>query len=89
MDVREEDEFHGALGHIPNAELVPLGTVEKRAKDWDREQPIAVVCRSGGRSGRAALVMEKLGFRRVVSVRGGMLEWNRKASEPEAPVICG
>ncbi len=31
VDVREPDEFHGELGHIPGAELVPLATVEAAA----------------------------------------------------------
>jgi rhodanese-related sulfurtransferase len=38
---------------------------------------VIVVCRSGGRSGKAALQLEAMGFAKVVSMRGGMMEWNR------------
>lgn len=76
VDVREKDEFTGPLGHITGADLVPLGTVEKQADAWDPQQPIVLVCRSGGRSGKAALALEAKGFKRVASMRGGMMLWN-------------
>lgn len=73
IDVRQPEEFEDALGHLPGAELVPLGTLGHAAADWDRHEPLVVVCRSGGRSGRAALGLLGMGFDRVVSLRGGML----------------
>lgn len=73
VDVREPDEFTGPLGHIERSELLPLATVEATVKSWDREAPVALICRSGGRSGKAAMQMLSMGFRRVVSMRGGML----------------
>jgi rhodanese-related sulfurtransferase len=76
VDVREPAEFNGALGHIDGAQLVPLATVAEAASDWDPATPTLVVCRSGGRSGKAALSLESLGFIRVVSMTGGMQIWN-------------
>lgn len=76
VDVREPAEFDGELGHVPGAELVPLATVATAAAAWDRAEPLVVVCRSGGRSGRAATALEQLGFKRVASMAGGMLRWN-------------
>lgn len=76
IDVREPAEFIGELGHAPGAELVPLSTVENAAASWDKEQEIVLVCRSGGRSGRAAALLASRGFRRVMSMVGGMLAWN-------------
>ena len=76
VDVREPAEFTGELGHVPGSELVPLGTVESAAASWDRDAPLAIICRSGGRSGKAALALAAKGFRRVASLRGGMLAWN-------------
>jgi rhodanese-related sulfurtransferase len=74
VDVREPDEF--VAGHIAGAELVPLGGIERAAKTWNREQEIVVVCRSGGRSGRAAKILTDLGFTRILNMAGGMLAWN-------------
>lgn len=76
VDVREPAEFTGELGHIAEAELVPLATVEDAAKAWDREQEIVLVCRSGNRSGRAAAALAAMGFKRPMNMVGGMLAWN-------------
>jgi sulfur dioxygenase len=73
IDVREPHELIGELGRLPRAEPVPLATVPEAAAAWDREQIFIMVCRSGGRSGRAAEVLARLGFRRVINLRGGML----------------
>jgi rhodanese-related sulfurtransferase len=35
-------------------------------------------CRSGNRSGQAALILESLGFENVVNVTGGMLDWQQQ-----------
>jgi glyoxylase-like metal-dependent hydrolase (beta-lactamase superfamily II) len=76
IDVREQDEFRGELGHVPGSQLVPLSTVVKSARQWSKEQPIVLICRSGGRSGKAAAQLVAAGFRRVASLQGGMLKWN-------------
>ena len=85
IDVRELEEYQGELGHVAGSELLPLGTVEQSVASWDREEPIVIVCRSGGRSGRAAKSLEAMGFKRIASMRGGMIEWNRAADDPAAP----
>ncbi|MBK8692254.1 MAG: rhodanese-like domain-containing protein [Deltaproteobacteria bacterium] len=76
IDVREPSEYNAELGHIAGTELVPLATVEHVAKAWDRTQEIVVVCRSGGRSGRAAAALAAMGFKHIINMAGGMLAWN-------------
>jgi len=76
IDVREQDEYAGSLGHISGAELVPLATVPLTARGWDPDQEIVVVCRSGGRSGAAARQLVQMGFSRVMNLRGGMLAYS-------------
>lgn len=76
VDVREADEFNNALGHVAGSGLVPLSTVEAASRSWDREAPVVLICRSGGRSAKAALALQARGFSRVASLRGGMLAWN-------------
>ncbi|MCS6857196.1 MAG: rhodanese-like domain-containing protein [Sandaracinaceae bacterium] len=77
IDVREAEELVSELGHIDGVRHVPLARVKEEAVKWDRKQPIITVCRSGGRSGKAALELEAMGFEKVASMRGGMMEWNR------------
>ena len=52
IDVREVDEV--AAGKIPGAINTPLGLVEFRMHELDKSKEYIMVCRSGGRSGRAA-----------------------------------
>lgn len=79
LDVREPDEFHGELGHLPGAELMPLAVLHSLAPSLSRQQPVIAVCRSGGRSAKAAVELARLGFTRVASLRGGLLAWREQA----------
>lgn len=76
IDVREPGEFNADLGHIPGAELVPLATVLDAAARWDRGAEVVVICRSGGRSGRAAQGLVGMGFSRVMNMVGGMMAFS-------------
>lgn len=76
VDVREPAEFTGELGHIPGAELVPLGAVMAQAVSWDKEEPLVLVCKAGGRSANAAHALTQLGFSKVMNLVGGMMSWN-------------
>lgn len=75
LDVREEEEFTGPLGHIAGARLVPLGALAQHADDLSRDKPIVTICRAGGRSAQATHILRKAGFERVANLAGGMLRW--------------
>jgi sulfur dioxygenase len=75
VDVREPEELRSELGAIPGAENFPLADVVHALESWPRATRMVVVCRSGGRSGRAMEELEKRGFTDVVSMKGGMLAW--------------
>ena len=81
LDVREPSEF--ASGVIQGAMLIPLGEVEKRVAELDafKDQPMLVVCGSGGRSAQAIKVLSKYGFTQLQNIKGGMNAW-RKAKLP-------
>lgn len=81
IDVRRREELEGELGAIAGIEHVPFETLEVAMQGWDRQAPIVIVCRSGSRSARAAQMLEKAGFARVASLRGGMLRWNELGYE--------
>jgi sulfur dioxygenase len=76
VDVREPEELRSELGAIPGAENIPLADVVRALDAWPRHTRIVVVCRSGGRSGRAMEELERKGFAHVVSMKGGMLAWH-------------
>lgn len=77
VDVREPHEYSGELGHVAGAKLVPLARLLDEAAAWDRNTEIVLVCRSGGRSARAAMDLAKNGFRNLYNLRGGMIGWNQ------------
>jgi rhodanese-related sulfurtransferase len=79
IDVREPDEFVGPLGHVPGAELVPLSTIPTAAAGWERSERLLLICRSGGRSARAATTMAGIGFGNLFNLSGGMLAWEANA----------
>ncbi|MCO4762010.1 MAG: MBL fold metallo-hydrolase [Myxococcales bacterium] len=83
IDVRSEAEFGGELGHLAGSELAPLSEIDQRLGEWPTDEPVIVVCRSGGRSGRAARILEANGFRQVASMAGGMLKWHQERRPSE------
>ena len=83
VDVRQPDEFNGALGHVPGARLVPLGSLAARAQELSKERPVVTVCRSGARSAQATVLLRKAGFDKVANLAGGMLRWRAQRFEVE------
>ena len=75
VDVREADEFGGALGHIAGAKLIPLGSLVENIERLSKDKPIVVVCRSGARSAQATVLLRNKGVARVANLAGGMLRW--------------
>jgi rhodanese-related sulfurtransferase len=71
LDVREDDEW--AAGHAPGAQHVPLGDLPDRIGELP-EGEVHVICRSGGRSARAAAWLNENGVD-AVNVDGGMGAW--------------
>ena len=75
VDVRESfehDEFN--IGGI----LLPLGNIrmgDTEKIDHLKDEEVYLYCRSGNRSGQAALILETMGFTNVTNVVGGMLAW--------------
>ena len=75
IDVREKDEFDGPMGRIPGAKLIPLDKLAERAKKLSKEKPIVTVCRAGGRSAQATVILKREGFTDLANMTGGMLLW--------------
>ena len=70
LDVRTAREF--ATGHVAGARNANVldGDFRQRVDDLARDQTVYVYCASGHRSGRAASVLEEMGFERVVNAGG-------------------
>ena len=78
VDVREESEF--ARDHLPGAIHLGKGIIERdieaRVPDLDAE--IVLYCGGGFRSALAADNLQKMGYKNVVSMDGGIRDWREK-----------
>jgi len=77
LDVRSAAEFTGELGHVSNAQLIPLDELRDRVAEVTRDKPVVTICQSGKRSAMAVQILQKAGFDKVANVPGGMLQWGR------------
>lgn len=75
IDVREDDEV--AQGMIPGAKHIPLGDLENRLDEINKETEHIMVCRSGGRSTKACQILMNKGYK-VKNLVGGMIAWEAK-----------
>lgn len=71
VDVREPEEVAAAA--VPDIIHIPLGQLVDRVGELDPARPVALMCRSGGRSGKAAEFLAANGFDDVTNLAGGMM----------------
>jgi rhodanese-related sulfurtransferase len=72
LDVREDHEWEA--GHATGAVHIPLGELPERFEELDPDQDLHVICRSGGRSLRAAEWLEGHGYT-AINISGGTGAW--------------
>ena len=75
IDVREKDEWDEE--HIPDAIHISRGTVELDIEEKvpDSDAMIICHCGGGGRSALAAENLQKMGYKNVRSMAGGLKAW--------------
>lgn len=81
LDVRTPGEWNE--GVIEDATLMNFyeEDFKDRVAKLDKDKPVAVYCKSGGRSGQAMTMMRDMGFKEVYNLNGGIDAWN-KAGKP-------
>jgi adenylyltransferase/sulfurtransferase len=82
VDVREPNEYQ--INRIAGSVLIPLGDVAQRYRELDPNDEIVVQCKVGGRSAKAADFLRSVGFKRVLNLKGGILDWIDKV-DPTQP----
>ena len=77
VDVRTPEEV--AAGAIPSAINMDFfsNEFESKIKTLDKNRPVLVYCKSGGRSGKTAKRLNKMGFKEVYDLKGGFSSWSK------------
>ncbi len=78
IDVRTLKEYEG--GHIANATLIDYfsSNFKETLLTLDKEKPLYLYCKSGGRSGKASKILAKLGFKEIYDLNGGYKAWKKQ-----------
>ena len=82
VDVREPNEYQ--INRINGSILIPLGDIPRRYVELDPNDEIVMQCKVGGRSGKAADFLRSKGYKKVLNLAGGILDWIDKV-DPSQP----
>jgi len=77
IDVRTSKEYE--QGAIKDARLMNFfdEDFKEQLLKLNKEKPVYVYCKSGGRSKKTSKTLVKLGFKEVYDVKGGYDEWKK------------
>jgi rhodanese-related sulfurtransferase len=85
LDIREQEEWD--RGHAPTAVHIPMSElparVDELASFLDRDEPLVITCRSGGRVQRVMPWLAMQGYE-VANMGGGMRAWQAAGKPMEA-----
>lgn len=79
IDVREDSEW--ATEHAAGATHIPMGEIIDRVGELDSDEPVYVICHSGGRSLQVAAYLEQNFGLDTVNVVGGTDNWKASGRE--------
>ncbi len=80
LDAREQIEF--STSHIKGAVCVGYENFNKaELKNFPKDKPTIVYCSVGYRSEKIGEKLEKMGFRNVKNLRGGIFEWKNSGKK--------
>jgi rhodanese-related sulfurtransferase len=75
IDVRTPAEYEeGAIPKAINMDVLQAD-FSKKIKTLDATKPVYIYCRSGARSKKAAQILEQEGFKKIIDLKGGYLNW--------------
>lgn len=77
LDIRTPREF--AAGRIPGAVNIDFNAANftRQLEKLDKDKPYLLHCATGRRSTRALPQFEKLGFKRIIHLDGGIKAWEK------------
>ncbi len=82
LDVREPYEYQ--LCHIGGTTLIPLGQLQARMNELEKDKEMVVYCHTGIRSTQAVAFLRQAGFTNARNLQGGIDAWARQL-DPSMP----
>ena len=84
VDLRTPGELE-RTGKIAGAHPINYNSPDFQTQmaQLDKEKPVLIYCASGGRSGKTAPQLVKMGFKQVYEYSGGMNDWLAKGKATE------
>ena len=78
LDVRTPGEYKA--GHLKNAVLIPVQILQSNLDQLDeyKNKPVLVYCATGNRSTVASKIMIDRGFKQIINLRRGIVDWHKK-----------
>ena len=75
IDVREPHEWE--VQHLEGVRKISLSQIPQHLKDLEdlKDSEVVLICRSGGRSGKATRYLQQMGFSNARNMEGGMKAW--------------
>ena len=75
IDVRTPNEYRN--GFIANAENINFKSKNflSQISKLDKSKPVLLYCSAGGRSAKASIIFDSLGFKEIYDLKGGYLSW--------------
>jgi hydroxyacylglutathione hydrolase len=74
LDVRSIGEYES--GHIEGSINIYTGLLPQNLDKIPKDKPVAVICKSGTRSGFGSSILKRYGFENIHNVMGGMTSWS-------------
>ncbi len=79
LDVREGWEYN--LCALSGSVHIPMGQIQARLNELDRNREIVVVCHHGMRSNQVAHYMAQQGYAKLYNLSGGIDAWAREIDQ--------
>ena len=76
LDVREDTELE--IASLQSAKHIPMMQIPSRLNELSEDNPLVVMCHSGGRSRRVSEFLLSSGFSSVFNLTGGIDAWSQE-----------
>jgi len=83
LDVRTTEEYE--VGHLRDSQNICVtdSDFKEKAAKLDKNKPVYVYCKKGGRSAKAAKILTEMGFKEIYDLDGGITAWDEAGLETE------